>query len=73
MAYGVILKHLEVDKIKIKKKIFKGVLTAFSAGKRGGCRFFSWCGEHWVCEGGPPDLVGKFGAPPNLPYIVLFC
>jgi hypothetical protein len=24
---------------------------AFSAGKRGGCPFFDWCGEHWVNPG----------------------
>jgi hypothetical protein len=27
----------------------KGVLTAFSVGKRGGCPFFNWCGEHCQC------------------------
>jgi hypothetical protein len=53
MAYGVILKHLEVDKITwgsfTKKNIIfllegwsplRGALTAFSAGKRGGMPFF---------------------------------
>jgi hypothetical protein len=42
MAYGVILKHLEVDKITwgsfSKKK--RGAVMAFSAGKRGGATFF---------------------------------
>jgi hypothetical protein len=53
MAYGIILKHLEMDKITwggnfLKKKIFfnvfilflRGALTAFSAGKRGRAPFF---------------------------------
>jgi hypothetical protein len=51
MVYGVILKHLHVDKITwevISKKKFKGALTAFSAGKRVGAPFFNWCGEHWL-------------------------
>jgi hypothetical protein len=44
MAYGVILKHLEVDKITwgsfSKKKFFYRGAEDFSAGKRGGARFF---------------------------------
>jgi hypothetical protein len=54
MAYGAILKHLEVDKItwgggsfSKKKNFLKEGLMAFSAGKRGGRPFFNWCGEHW--------------------------
>jgi hypothetical protein len=51
MAYGVILKHLEVDKITwgsflkmfcfLKRGVapFKRGATAFSAGKRGGVPF----------------------------------
>jgi hypothetical protein len=45
MAYGVILKHLEVDKIRGEAPL-RGALTAFSAGKRGRVPFFNWCGEH---------------------------
>jgi hypothetical protein len=46
MAYGVILKHLEVDKItwgsfsKILKGPLRGALMAISVGKRGGAPFF---------------------------------
>jgi hypothetical protein len=57
MAYGVILKHLEVDKITWGGVFFKegcpplrGALTAFSAGKR--------CGEHWIIHKGR-NLNGK--------------
>jgi hypothetical protein len=49
MDHGVILKHLEVDKITwihLKTKniyiyfVLRVALTAFSAGKRGGVPFF---------------------------------
>jgi hypothetical protein len=45
MAYGVILKHLEVDKITWED-FLEEALTAFSMGKRGWEPFFNWCGEH---------------------------
>jgi hypothetical protein len=45
MAYGVILKHLEVDKIthflKEKKNLRGALMAFFSAGKRGGHTFFT--------------------------------
>jgi hypothetical protein len=39
MAYGVILKHLEVDKITWSFFFKRGAPTAFLAGKRGGAPF----------------------------------
>jgi hypothetical protein len=46
MSYGVIFKHLEVDKItwgsfSKKKEEKRGALMAFLAGKRGGCPFLT--------------------------------
>jgi hypothetical protein len=47
MAYGVILKHLEVDKITwgyfLKKNVFKGQPLWRERGARR--PFFNWCGE----------------------------
>jgi hypothetical protein len=59
MAYGVILKHLEVDKItwghfqKFPKESaprppLRGALMAFTVRKRGRVPFFNWCGEHCI-------------------------
>jgi hypothetical protein len=52
MAYGVILKHLEVDKITwgsfFSKKKQNKIIFFKEARERGaGCPFFNWCGEHW--------------------------
>jgi hypothetical protein len=51
MAYGVILKHVEVEKItggSFSKRKKSGRWRPFRQERGAGCPFFNWCGEHWA-------------------------